>query len=447
MIQAKDRSEINKPLRILVMLGDLSGCYIYRVRNPMEAVTGYGIDYVCYPFLCNAPGRSQFEVLVDLLAGYDLVIIQRCYILAIVEAIHKACEFLGIPIVFETDDDYINLPLTNPAYLATIPPEVLKQSSTSNKVLYEARAKAIDDYKAIIGMADGITVSTEELKKVLFDYNRNIEVFENSLPSVWSSRDHSPEEACIDRDPNSPTFGKTIIRPIHGLWSIPDYYISNGQPIQCPRIGYTGTQTHRGEDWDTVKYYWEKLIDKYSNSRAWFVYIGDEYFFHEHENYRKKKGLPQRNLGLGAAEYDLYKLNIRNLDIGIAPLYPNIFNMSKSDIKALEYAAWCIPAVLPNYITYSRHWKNGENCLLYNNGREFQEAIETLINDPKLRVQLGINANKYVAENRLEKFHAKRRYEFYRSLVDEAYKFKVYLPKDRKHENNNYRSGELQAIK
>ncbi len=57
--------------------------------------------------------------------------------------------------------------------------------------------------------------------------------------------------------------------------------------------------------------------------------------------------------------------NIRNIDIGIAPLAPTIFNMSKSDIKAVEYGSWGIPSLLPRYVTYSRNFVEEENCLMY----------------------------------------------------------------------------------
>jgi glycosyltransferase involved in cell wall biosynthesis len=112
----------------------------------------------------------------------------------------------------------------------------------------------------------------------------------------------------------------------------------------------------------------------------------------------------------------------------MAPLHRNTFNMAKSDIKSVELGAWGVPCVLPNFITYTRHWKSGENCLTYNNAREFQEAMETLINDHAFRIKLGEAAKKYVAENRVERLHADERFNLYKSFIDNAYTLKSFIP-------------------
>jgi glycosyltransferase involved in cell wall biosynthesis len=126
----------------------------------------------------------------------------------------------------------------------------------------------------------------------------------------------------------------------------------------------------------------------------------------------------------------MYLFHLRNIDIGIAPLARNIFNMSKSDIKPVEYALWGTPAVLPNFVTYNRTWKNNETCLLYDNDREFKECMETMINDHELRTRLGAAAKKYVQENRLERQHSEKRYKIYRDLIDRTHRLKVFTPEE-----------------
>jgi hypothetical protein len=115
---------------------------------------------------------------------------------------------------------------------------------------------------------------------------------------------------------------------------------------------------------------------------------------------------------------DCYNFNLRNLDIGVAPLEPTIFNMSKSDLKAMEYASWGVVPVLPNYITYSRFWTPGKNCLMYRNNEELYKCIEFLITHHAERESLARAARQYVADHRLQKYDSERRYNFYKSLID-----------------------------
>ena len=156
--------------------------------------------------------------------------------------------------------------------------------------------------------------------------------------------------------------------------------------------------------------------------------MGDQYFWKKHEDLKKYKKVPDRNIYIPQYEYSLYMYNYRNLDVAIAPLYPNIFNMSKSDIKAVEAASWGIPCVLPNYVTYNRNFVHGETCFLYDNGKEFYEYIELLLGDPKLRSDMGQKALQYVTENRLERLHAKERYEAYKSVIDKSYRLNIFHP-------------------
>jgi glycosyltransferase involved in cell wall biosynthesis len=120
--------------------------------------------------------------------------------------------------------------------------------------------------------------------------------------------------------------------------------------------------------------------------------------------------------------------NIRNYDVGIAPLQPTIFNMSKSPLKLLEYASWGIPAVAPNFITYSRTFTHGENTMLYQNGREFYEMMCHMAENHDDVKRLGLNAAKLVHETRTEKVNAQERYDFYKSIIDGSPKPMRFIP-------------------
>ena len=148
--------------------------------------------------------------------------------------------------------------------------------------------------------------------------------------------------------------------------------------------------------------------------------------------HRKAMGSKANVMSIPGNQYYMYHINTRNFDIGLAPLECNMFNMAKSQIKAVEYGAWGIPAVLPNLVTYTREFTNEVNCLTYNTKAEFGRALERLIDDPDLRLQIGDAAREHVRTHRLEHLHGRRRYEFYRSLVEAKRKLVRFKPNENK---------------
>lgn len=377
--------------------------------------------------------------MLEFIDGYDLVIIQRCYIYSIIKQIHDYCQFLGKPLIFEVDDDYLHLPPTNPAYFGDFIPPGMEKAPVQDKELH--RENGLEGYRKALELVDLITVSTEELKRTLYPYNKNIEVLPNNVERIYRYTSHGMEAP----DPNNP--GKLLpVEDKHGLVNIPDHYLDGWTKKlkNVVRIGYSGTVTHQ-EDFKSIQYYWKKLIDKYSCKKdkaytveslalkrekipLWFVYIGDPYFFKLHSDESEKKGLENRHHWVKPASYDMYIMQIRNLDVGIAPLAPDIFNMSKSPIKAIEAGSWGIPSVLPNYITYSREFTHGKNCFLYKSGQEFFEYMDLLIGDDRLRFEMGQAAQQYVAENRLEYQHSEKRFKLYDNLVKNSYPLKTFVP-------------------
>jgi len=367
------------------------------------------------------------------MADFDLIILQRCFMYDLFSRIRKACNFLGKPLIFETDDDYLNLPTHNPCYLALAARELLAKYQEfieakkfdEAKMLYplleQSRLKGLEQYRNIIRESDGIVVSTEELKRSLTPYNKNIIVLQNNVDRVFYGKDYDSEDQHKYQDANGDW--KIKVPTYQNLFTIPSWCIIDPKykvVKKIPRIGYSCTTSHRGQDFDTIKKKFFKTIDKYHQD-TWSVFLGDDYFYNQQE----KKG---RKHFIWPTEYDLYVFNLRNIDVGMAPLETNIFNMSKSDIKAVEHAMWGTPCVLPNMITYTRNFVNEETALFYDNEEEFGEQLERLIKDEKLRRKLGDNAREYVRENRLESLHSEKRFNFYQSMVQSSYNLKVFMP-------------------
>lgn len=389
--------------RIGVIKSDMGGCYHYRIFQPLNELRNLGVDYTAIPFLpCNAYEPPE-DTLVKWVEQFDLIIIQRCYRADVFEKVRWACNVTGRKLVFETDDDYINLPPYNPCAKEFHAPGVLE---------------GLKD--VILSGADHVTVTTQELKDVYYPYNKNITVLPNNVQDVSLFKDEIVQEIGMD--------GKVPNQQIFGFLSHPSF-VKYNHPEKGPvveklfRLGYTGTPTHR-EDYLQIKPHLEKFLKKYPNTIM--MYFGDEWFPVEGHPVDHKNVIYMPN-----NQIDAYLGNIRCFDVGIAPLVPDIFNMGKSSLKLLEYASWGIPAVAPNYVTYNRHFTHMENALLYNNGREFTEQLEYLYNNHQEIGRLGYNAARMVNETRTERVNSQIRFDLYESLILSSRRDPRFLPNKR----------------
>lgn len=394
----ENNSKPSTGLNVLCVNSDLAGCYHYRVKVPFGELKRFGVTYNWVPFLPNSLNMSFMDTLIRFIHPYDVVNVQRCYKYPLINALRQACDIMGKPLIFETDDDYLNLPPYNPCSV---------EMKTED---------AREGFKEILRMADMVTVTTEELKNIYYPFNKNIKILPNNLENVHQYRDFI--EGTADKD------GKFKIEPTLGLYSIPSVIKGGGKRERIIRIGYSGTPTHQ-IDFKTIEFYWWKLLKKYKK-KICVVYIGDQYFAQLHQENMKGEGV--NSVFIPTMMYELYYLNLRNLDIGIAPLMPNIFNMSKSPIKAVEYGSWGIPSVLPNYITYNREFTDGKDCLMYHSGQEFYDAMSELIENEILRERLGENAREYVLQNRLEHLYSEERFNIYKDVVGNSHQLRIFNP-------------------
>lgn len=398
-------------LRVLVVNSDLSGCWQYRCEIPFKELRRYNMDYDCYPFLPVRPHQTHnlLDTFLNFVRPYDMVMIQRCYLFDIAFELKKACDILGIPLIFDTDDDYINIPDHNPCG------DELRSNEQIRK------------FCTVLSLMDYVTVTTEELKRLYYPYNKNIAVFPNNVETVHEFKDIGQLER--DEDGNYKPYIK------NGFYSLPAYLMEGKAGKRLIRIGYSTNTTHR-RDFSKVMKGLFNVLNKYPE-KLMMIYFGDPpdtKLAEDHPMYGRgefyvatKTACPDANvLSIPSSYYGLYYLNLRNIDIGIAPLETDIFNMSKSPIKAVEYGSWGIPAVLPNYITYNREFVDGKTCLMYDNEHQFESQLRRLIDSVELRESIGNGARDYVKANRREKIHAPRRYNLFTSLMNSKRKVKVF---------------------
>lgn len=151
---------------------------------------------------------------------------------------------------------------------------------------------------------------------------------------------------------------------------------SNAKEI---RIGWIGSPT-------TVKYLSsiENVIKTISNDQTNFIIIG--------------ANLPTEFEGYSVESWP-WSLEtevelIQKLDIGIMPLMDDAFERGKCGYKLIQYMACGLPVVASPVGINQKIIKHGENGFLASKEDEWIEAITLLIENPKLRKEMGLKGRE-----------------------------------------------------
>jgi glycosyltransferase involved in cell wall biosynthesis len=136
-----------------------------------------------------------------------------------------------------------------------------------------------------------------------------------------------------------------------------------------------------------------KLVDAYPNTveMYWWGEVPAEFLHH-----------PSSRLVPILHDYDeyLYYLSHEGFDIGLAPLTPTSFNLSKTNTKFRDYGACRIPGIYSDVEVYSccvEHEKTG--LLVRNTPGAWFDTLQRLLIDIELREQIKEAAYEYVDRN------------------------------------------------
>ena len=88
--------------------------------------------------------------------------------------------------------------------------------------------------------------------------------------------------------------------------------------------------------------------------------------------------------------------DLHKIDIGIYPLIEDKWTLGKGGLKLLQYMAIGVPAVATNYGTACNIISSGENGFLVKNKDEWVESLCLLIDNEKLRVEMGKKAREKI---------------------------------------------------
>lgn len=91
-----------------------------------------------------------------------------------------------------------------------------------------------------------------------------------------------------------------------------------------------------------------------------------------------------------------------DFDIGLAPIEPSSFNLCKSSLKCLEYAALGIPVVATDFAPYQQFVIDGVTGILVRTEKQWRNAIRELVSDAELRESMGLKARELAAQHTIE---------------------------------------------
>lgn len=165
-------------------------------------------------------------------------------------------------------------------------------------------------------------------------------------------------------------------------------------------IGYMGTRNH-DEDLEMVAPALKQIHNRWGN-RVAFEIIGA---VADPATLERLGDLPLRVVQppVSYADYPLFftwYTRTVNWDIAIAPLRANVFNICKSDIKLLDYAAIGAAGVYSNVPPYDSVVDGELGLIAGNDADSWVAAVERLILDSGLRARLADNASDYVFNQR-----------------------------------------------
>jgi len=354
-------------MRIMGIERDDSACNFYRILSPLNNILDQNLADVAIVHQRDIGGDRALQIALDA----DIILFQRPANEEWLNFI-KACRKFGKHIVSDYDDDPFNTSPLNPfyQYVGTEPveytwPDGTKEmlwseemvGSTGSKIFNVERNIAFRDlFRLNFKKSDLVTTTTPILQAEFKKITPNVAVLPNLIdPTFW---------------PQIPDFNKREVR-----------------------IGWQGGFSHYEDLYDIVPVI-KRVLDKHSNVK--FVYFGDQRFRSIFKDCDQNKIEWQDWVH---HETYPYKMTLLNLDIGICPLTDNHFNWTKSAIKWMEYSMLGMATVATNIEPYKPVIQNGVTGFLVNDHKEWEMALDALIENAPQRQKMAKRAFMDVMEN------------------------------------------------
>lgn len=336
---------------------NMNACPFIRIHTPFSKLSESG-DYHFFIY-----GQEIMPLLdIDNMINahiFDVIVVQRVNPFS--NQILKKAKKHNIKIVYETDDDFLNIDPENPSYHYII--------------------NNFNNIKKLVTNSEQIVVSTNGLKE---RFNKmdldNVEVIKN-------------------------------------------YYVNDSLPLKAfkfrgnefIKIGYFGTLTH-GDDIELVRNVILRLKEIFSKKGITVLFEIAGASLDENSDWFNIIKIPYYPMSMHTFYDWLGKHS--EWDIGIIPLVNTDFNSCKSELKYIEFAALGIPVVASNVEAYNRSIKDGVNGYLASNEDEWVDKMSLLIEDPVLRNGFVNNARDDILENYNLKSRVNQWDEIFKGLIE-----------------------------
>lgn len=224
------------------------------------------------------------------------------------------------------------------------------------------KRKTQDQIKKFLELVDAVWVTTDALKDLYSEYNDNIYVLPNSI----ALEAHTPS-------PNN-----------------------SAKKVVC----WQGSKTH-DHDLKLLSKHVARLI----KDPDVFVKIWGSLDF-------------PGAYTVPAVDFQAFHAVLSQVDacIGLAPLVPVKFNLSKSNLKFLEYSIQGAVTIASNYGPYADTIVSGETGLLISNNNDWYDVIRNLLDNDDLRCKMAQNALDVVKE----KYDLSKNYILWKTALDEV---------------------------
>jgi hypothetical protein len=275
----------------------------------------------------------------------------------------------GIRTVGETDDNYF----------ASVDQNLFLRHNHFDEKQRSQHARAL-------AFQDACVFSTAELRDM---YQREFRARfgKQHLPELHVCRNHVPASDWPERDERDGPLRVGFMGSASHVWDIgslgyASFHAAHGLGCETTFIGYTPADPDANTNgWDPGEEFRSERSREHS--AAW-------------------KKVVSRHIPW--VEPDAYHRAALPLDIGIAPLRTNEFNLGKSDVKMVEHAISGVASVCSNMPVFNTAgWKHEVNCLMASTQEDFAHAVVRLVHDAKLRYELVANAQEMVMNERGDK--------------------------------------------
>lgn len=319
-------------------------------------ITAYVSDqHACGPVRLEVPARAinerfpnhqvcvKSDVQISDYARSNVMVWQRCSEPDLLPKVRHAKK-MGVKCVYELDDDVFQ-----------IPPEFQKP------YIYYAKPEVRECIIEHMQLADAVTVSTHTLAKAVRPYIPDTPIFvvENTL----------------DVDFWEPAYVHKCTNPTDDI--VIGWMASGSHTIDAPLI---------------VPALLRALQENERVKLLLIGWVGWEQLCQAFEPYKDRITTMD-----WVQLYDLPR-KMMPMDIGICPLVDNAFNRSKSNLKWLQYSSLGACTLASRLDPY-RAIQDGYDGILVDETREaWADAVSRVVNDDKLRHQLGVNARQTLVE-------------------------------------------------